>query len=379
MKSNKHAMLHSLCKRGAKLKQTGDFKGALELFNKALTIDPYCVGAYQGKVNLPGIELSDKEIQFMEKILSLDNQGPSTILILYALARVYDQKGQYRKSFVHLQKANDLKRRTLNYNPNVIKNDVVTLLELFTELETIKSEIPKDTGKTPIFIIGMPRSGTTLVEQIISSHPDVYAGGEMLAFSKASELLYPHTNMLAPRGKRLLGVTHKVKEAAKACYFQGLPKTNKNITHITDKMPYNFLNIAWIHMLFSNPILIHVKRNKMANLFSCYQQNFAKGSEWSYDIGELHIFYDSIDLLTQYWKVLFPGTIYNVEYESIVENQEEETRKLIDYCGLLWNDSCLAFEKNKRKVLTASVCQVRQPIYKGSLEHWKNYATYLNL
>ena len=377
MKSKQKPYIQKICEHGAKCKQKGDFKGALNAYNKAISINPTYIAGYEGKVDLPGHTFTDYEIIAMERILSVDKKSPRRIPILFALARAYDKKENYEKSFTYLKMANDQKRKSLNYDPKKIKTDLVMLLELFTETEFIRSDLPEYTGNNPIFILGMPRSGTTLVEQIISSHPDVFAGGELHALSKTIRLLYPHTNMKAPRGQRLLGVTNKTREKARTFYCNELPKTNNNITHITDKMPYNFLNVGWINMLFDDPIIIHVQRNKMATLLSCYQQNFAAGSKWSYNLGELYAFFDSADLLMQYWKVLFPGKIYDINYENLIENQEEESRKLLDYCQLPWDDACLSFEKNKRKVMTASVCQVRQPIYKKSLDHWKNFSAYL--
>ncbi|BCO08876.1 hypothetical protein GF1_12520 [Desulfolithobacter dissulfuricans] len=274
-----------------------------------------------------------------------------------------------------MQTGNELKRKTIEYNPSTIKKDIVRIMEVFSEFEFSGTESSGHETRKPIFIIGMPRSGTTLIEQIISSHPDVVAGGELYALNKAVIPAFSYVNMAAPMGKRLSAVNKNIRIRCAENYLKMLPGNRRRVT---DKMPANFLHVGWICLLFKNAKIIHVNRNKMATIFSCYQQYFTNGNEYAYNLHELSEYYDSYYLLMQYWNILFKERILDINYEDIVLNQEDETRKIIEFCELEWNDACLSFEKNKRTVTTLSASQVRRPIYRSSLDHWKKYAQYLD-
>ncbi|WP_457573753.1 tetratricopeptide repeat-containing sulfotransferase family protein [Desulfolithobacter sp.] len=374
MKRKKHSPAYKLCLQATKAKQKGSFNKALTLYNRALKINPFHAVTYYERSDLPNLNVTDKELARMESIFSKTSNQQDKILIAFALARAYDKREQYEKAFDRLQVGNKLKRETVDYDPATIRKDIVRIMEVFTEFEFLNTENQGHDTRRPIFILGMPRSGTTLIEQIISSHPDVVAGGELYALNRAVAPAFSSVNMAAPMGKKLAGVNKDIRSRCVDNYLKMLPGKGRRVT---DKMPSNFLHVGWICLLFNQAKIIHVKRNKMATIFSCYQQYFAHGNEYSYDLYELSEYYDSYDLLMQYWGVLFKDRIYHINYEDIVLNQEEETRKVIEYCGLEWNDACLSFEKNKRTVTTLSTGQVRQPIYKTSLNHWKNYASYI--
>jgi hypothetical protein len=226
----------------------------------------------------------------------------------------------------------------------------------------------------PIFVVGMPRSGTTLTEQIISSHPDVFGAGELfdlldLLKNKSGEKAFPES---------LRGITPAQLRELGRKYAGGLQARDRKARKITDKMPANFGNIGLIHLILPGAKIVHVSRHPLDTSISCFTRLFAHNQNQSYDLYEQGRYYRAYKRMMDHWRdVLPPGSFYDVRYETLVENTEEEARKLVDFCGLSWDDACLAFHKNERTVRTASLAQVRQPIYKSSLARWKKNEKYL--
>ncbi len=367
-----------LCARATRLKQEGDFGKAAALYRQALAADPTDAVVYYERMDLPGLEVSDRELGQMQSMAD-GARPPERMLFAFALARHYDRVGDYETAFQYLREANRLKRAQLDYDPQVIRRDVAMLTEAFTE-EAFR-ERPADPAarpghksRRPIFIIGMPRSGTTLVEQVLAAHPQVVAGGELAALERAVQPLYPLVQMARPRHERLAAIDERQRIQAAANYLRQLPEAGGSKRRVTDKMPFNFLHVGWIFLLFANPRVVLVKRDRMATLFSCYQNHFANGNEFSYDLAELDGYYQSFELLTAYWQALFPGEIMELHYEALVTGMEAEVRRLLDYCELPWHEACLEPHKNRGRVTTLSTAQVRQPVYPDALDHWRHYA-----
>lgn len=231
-------------------------------------------------------------------------------------------------------------------------------------------------SELPIFIVGMARSGTTLTEQIISSHPQVHGAGELpdlLNLARqpqgASKTLFPHSmQMLTKADLGLMG----------GRYVTGLRERHAKANRITDKMPANFLAVGLIHLIVPNARIIHVKRNPIDTCLSGYSRLYSRGQAHSYDLAEIGAYYRGYARLMDHWHAVLPaGAILDVVYEDLVADNEAQARRLIDYCGLPWDDVCLQFHKNERVIRTASVTQVRQPIYNTSVARWKRYETHL--
>ncbi len=281
--------------------------------------------------------------------------------IHFALFKAYENVGDYEKAFDALEKAN-VARGEMRKIP---ENKTMQLLA--KRKETYTPKFIKDyEGKgcesdMPIFILGMPRSGTTLTEQIISSHPDVYGAGELPDLSVVLREMGP----LTPANAREMGEAYV--ERVRALDKEGTAR------YITDKMPGHCNNIGLIHSILPNAKIILCRRNPIDNCLSCYKQNFAKGHYWTYDQEGLARHYNEFAALMEYWKELLPGRFMEVHYEETVGNFEEQARKLIDYVGLAWDDACLAPHKQKRAVLTASKDQVIKPVYQTSVAAWKRY------
>jgi tetratricopeptide (TPR) repeat protein len=305
----------------------------------------------------------DKDFQ---KMLSLKEQSQTMGTVFsssldYALAKGYETQKKYEKAFEHLHRANEEKRRTLPYD----EKSQPAIFEK-TKAEFSPALIKAFEGKgynsdKPVFIVGMPRSGTTLTEQIISSHPDVFGAGEL-------------PDVLRTR-RRLGNITPDNLEEAGELYVVLSSARDKSgkAKRITDKMPGNYMNIGLIATMLPNAKIIHCRRNPMDTCLSNYKQNFMVGQYWSYDLEEMGAEYLRYLDLMKYWHEMFPDRILDIDYEDTVNDLETQARKLIDYIGLEWNEACLEPHKQKRSVLTASKSQVTQPVYKTSVEKWRRY------
>lgn len=284
----------------------------------------------------------------------------------YALFKAYEDVGDYGKAFDHLSKGAAMKRQSIPYEE----------ASAFAHIELQKTIYPEDFLKAyknkgyksnlPVFIVGMPRSGTTLTEQIISSHPDVYGAGELQDLTAAEHEIGGN---FGPENAARLGEIYIER-------IKKLDKSGKKL-RITDKMPGNFMRIGMIAAALPDAKIIHCRRNAIDTCLSCYKQLFARGQYWSYDLEELGRYYQNYLGIMDHWRKVLPGRFLDIDYEETVTNFEEKARELIDYVGLPWNDACLAPHENKRAVLTASKTQVIQPVYKTSVESWRKYEDFI--
>jgi hypothetical protein len=277
--------------------------------------------------------------------------------------------------FKYLHEANRLNREELNYSSDLSKTLFSNVKKMFSSAysDIEKSLSTEPSTFKPIFIVGMPRSGSTLVEQIISSHHAVYGAGELSnipAIIRPIATDYVNQGMNKHSEKAFLSIREQ--------YLDVLSNLNVPESVITDKLPLNFLYIGFILTAFPEAKIVHLKRDARATCWSNY--NFIFSSPvygFSNNIDDLTGFYGLYTDLMDFWHQLFPGKIYDMCYEELTINQEEETRKLLQYCELDWDENCLSFHKNKRTVNTASLIQVREKMYQGSSEAWKKHKSYL--
>ncbi|MEM6780634.1 MAG: tetratricopeptide repeat protein [Pseudomonadota bacterium] len=303
----------------------------------------------------------DPDFQHMERLATgVETMGRNaTTSMSFAMFDAYEDFGEYDKAFEFLKQGNDLKRTIIPYNPQIN-------YQIHKNLETIYSDeyidSLKDAGndtEVPIFILGMPRSGTTLTEQILSMHPDVYAAGELMDFSTA----YQIHNEVKPENANEIG----------QIYLDRLTERYGKQKRITDKMPSNYLRLGDILMTLPNAKIIHCKRNPLDNCLSCYKQLFARGQYWSYNLQELAGQYNAYYRLMAFWREKFPNRFLDFDYEETVTDFETQARRLIEFTELEWNDACLEPHKSKRSVITASKTQVIKPVYQSSVKGWKRY------
>ena len=296
------------------------------------------------------------------------------ISLHFALGKSHDDIGDYATAFPHFLEGCRLKRATFDYDPDRVAQHFAGVMRNFDAATLDRLRGGSDPSQLPIFVLGMPRSGTTLVEQIIASHPEVYGAGELNDL--AMILRHDITGAVFTDNLRSLDQTRLAAWGAE--YVAGLQRRAPEARRITDKMPANFLAIGLIHLMLPNAKIIHVRRNPVDTCLSCFTTLFSHGQHHTYDLTELGRYYADYARLMEHWRKLLPaGAFLEVQYEDIVADQETQARRLIEYCGLEWNDACLDFHQNKRAVRTASMSQVRQPIYKSSVERWRPYEKFL--
>ena len=356
--------------------RTGEQELAREFFENAIALVPAYASAHHNLTSVKKYYEKDSQVIQMESLLSKKEMSiQDQIYFSFSLAKVYEDLGSHKELFKHLNNANRMRKKQLNYSISDSERHNEMIKLFFNNQSNNKIEILyKDSlSVRPIFIVGMPRSGTSLVEQIVSSHNEVHGAGELKNFN----------NIIVPIIRDHLSnedfsLTEDEYRLIRKQYENELSKFNVNEKIITDKWPLNFRSIGFILSAFPEAKIIHLKRNPTATCWSIYKHYFSnEGNGWAYNLNDLAEFYNLYIELMNYWHDLYPGKIYDISYEELTSNQEKETRKLIQYCDLNWDQNCLNFHKNKRDVKTASSLQVRKKMYKGSSDAWRKYADYL--
>jgi tetratricopeptide (TPR) repeat protein len=313
----------------------------------------------------------------MESILERDREADANATLHFALGKIYTDLKQYDASFQHYLDANRLTRKTFEYSPDQTTEFVDRTIKaypptLFDRLESLAAA-----SDLPVFILGMPRSGTTLTEQIISSHPDVAGAGELGDIGRMAEALSKFLGSDLHYPECIAQLNPSTVSAYVDRYIQELRSISSNALRITDKMPGNFKYAGLIALLFKNIRIVHTARNPIDTCISIFFQNFKGFHPYAYDLYELGLYYREYHRLMEHWKTVLPVKIHESRYEDLIADPEYYSRQLIDYVGLPWDDQCLRFHETKRVVQTASHWQVRQPIYKSSSQRWKRYDKFL--
>ena len=369
-----------LVSKGHLQKTFGDLKGSIDSYKKSYKIDQYYGDAYWSLANLKTYQFNDEEIMQLEKMTQdefiNDNEK---IYMSFALGKAFEDRGEYDKSFTNYQNGNSLKKEFTKFDLKLFVEECKNQKEVCTrDLFDSKAGWGLET-KEPIFVLGLPRVGSTLIEQILASHsmveathelPNILALSHKLNLRKVQEKTsrYPEIllSLSAPQLK-MIGEQY-IKDAE-------IFRTNKPF--FIDKMPNNFRHIGLIKLILPNAKIIDIRRNSMSACFSCYKQLFAEGQEFTYDFGDLAGYYNNYVELMEHWNQVLPNQILSIKYEDLVNDFENSVNKILNYCNLDFEDECLSFYKNKRSVRTPSSEQVRQPIYKKGLDYWKNYDVYL--
>ena len=360
---------------GNAMQQAGNIESAKSAYQLAVKLDPQATEAFRDYSSL----VKYKEVgEFASALRLLDNKDLSddkSMHLNFGLSKAYEDIKDYAHSMPHMLEGNRLKRATYKYD---IKQDISLFHNLARGYSSdILAELKQfgSADATPIFVVGMPRSGTTLVEQIISSHSHVYGAGEL----EYMDVQRQQQERKQGGKKRLYDVLNKFQlddwASLQQGYISNLRAHGGEATHITDKLPHNFLNIGLIHILFPQAKIVHCVRNPIDNCLSIFKNLFsARGShKYAYSLEELGQYYNLYLQLMKYWHQAMPGVIYDLVYEELTGDQEAQTRMLIDYCGLGWEKGCLNFHTSDRKVATASSFQVRQPINQASVNLWQRY------
>jgi Flp pilus assembly protein TadD len=363
---------------GLALKEIGRLDEARHAFLKAIEIRP---GGYKAYVNLTVVHKfapGDPCLAAMERLAAADNLPKSERPYLdFALGNAYRDVQDYGRSFRHLAAGNAALRAQTKYDEGATLAMFRHIERVFTPALIAAKSGSGDPSSLPIFVVGMPRSGTTLVEQILASHPLVYAAGELSLFGDV---------MLSVRGPDgrptagpafVAGLESQAFEQIGSRYVEQLRAMAPDATRITDKRPNNYYLIGLIHLALPNAKIVHVVRDPADTCLSCFAKYFVVERQ-TYDLGELGRYYRHYQSLMAHWRRVLPaGRILDVRYEDVVADLEGQTRRLLDYCGLDWNERCLSFHRTERPVRTASAAQVRQPIFDTSIGRWRDYEEFL--
>ncbi len=332
-------------------------------------------------VHYSGYEADEEDIEQLKAIIeNVALPVEQRISAAFTLAEVYEKKGDYDNSFQTVIKANELTRTIVRYDWTEHRRLVQRIMNAFNE-ETIKRLQGKGhPSRRPIFITGMPRSGTTLVEQIISSHSQVYGAGELQWIGRITAL-FPQTNGGYPYPEGIHYMDERHLKSAGEYYLEKLNIYNKETPYVTDKLPHNFDHIGLIHLIFPNASIIHLKRDPRDVAVSNFYQNFAamRGTMgFANDLKDIGHMLNDHEEIMKHWHKVLPGKIFEVVYEELVEEPERVIREILNFIGLPWEDSVMKFYETRRPVKTASIQQVREGIYKQSKEKWKRYEKYLS-
>lgn len=364
-------LLHGL---GVGLMEKGKLDEAADLFRQAVAIQPGMARAWLMLTQVKRQKERDAELTGMEAQHAKTPQySLERMQLAFGLGKANDDLKDYNRAFDYFAEGNAIRRRAINYDPIRTRAEFEAMKTVFDAGFFEKHRPSPITDDAPIFIVGMPRSGTTLVEQIIASHPDVYGAGELSILKTAVGRQFPST---MPGGFPW-GVADTddadFAEAGQA-YLDMLHARYPHMRHVTDKMPGNFLLIGFIHMMMPKARIIHCARDAVATCLSIYKVHFRGDTHrYGYDLGELADFHNLYTDIMAHWHKVLPGVVHDVRYEDFVADQQGQSRALIDYLGLPWNDAVLSFHETDRPVRTASAAQVRQPMYQGSVDLWKRY------
>jgi tetratricopeptide (TPR) repeat protein len=364
----------------------GEQARAREVIGRLLALHPANVDAWVLHAGLKTFRAGDPDLERMEALLAedrvKDGQAPSSAIALtFALGKAWMDVGDAERAFRHLSLANCLKRATFDYDVRLYVRRLAAIPDGVRRLKERLSG-PGDSSELPVFVVGMPRSGTTLVEQILASHSFVQSGGELTAFEDAAAEAF-RAGGLTPRHGREGGVglapwSRFDPSTLGRAYLSRIDRLAARRRRFVDKLPANFQNLGLISLALPNARIVHCRRDPLDTCLSSYATNFVAGQLFAYDLVELGHYYSGYAALMDHWRRFLPAARFlEIRYEDVVVDLEAEARRLVDFLGLDWERGCLRFHENRRPVRTASVNQVREPVDGKSVGRWRAYESHL--
>ncbi len=362
---------------GILYKNIGEFEKARFYLTEATKINPQLYTAHR---NLSEITKYTKDNEHLNLLNKIYNDSKNNFInkkeIAFALGKAFEDMKIYEKAFKYYNEGNNLQRKTLNFSIQEEEKEFNIIKKKFSKQLIRNNKILGSKKNTVIFILGMPRSGTTLVEQIISSHPNVFGADELDIMPSLIKKYLRNKNSELSLDKIDTRSDKYIKQIANE-YLLELKKISKK-KRVTDKLTVNFKWIGLIKLLFPNSKIIHCKRNSKDTCLSIFKNYFVNSDlKYAYNLNEISNYYNFYNDLMDHWKNIFPEFIYEVEYEKVIKNTELEIRKLLKTLNLNWNPKCLQFYKTKRTVKTTSDTQIRNKIYKSSVDTWKNFQPFM--
>lgn len=356
--------------------EQGHINKAKACFEAALRANPYFVDAHYNLSSIKTYVLGDPHLQLLDNMAANAQQFTieARIKLYFALGKALEDIGQHNQSFMAYAQGNHLQRSLIEYSPD---KEIIIINELRSTFNNEFYEKHKNDGcddPTPIFIVGMPRSGSTLLEQILASHPEVYGAGEQkilgtVISQSLGEYTLEHFAYMSAEELSAIGETY-IKQ------LRAL--SSRNSRYITDKMPANFFYIGIIKAILPNAKIIHTMRNPSDSCFSCFGKFFKDSMNFAYTLKELGDYYARYMDLMNYWHEVIPSqNLLDVSYEKLVTNFESEAKRILNFIGLPWDERCLSFHENTRRAKTASIAQIQKPLYQSSVNRSLNFSPYL--
>jgi Flp pilus assembly protein TadD len=362
--------------KGVLLKSVGRLPEAHAEIRKALEISPDFYAAYTNLNDLEDFEAGSELLGKMKEILQTA-ENPHTdryVPIYFTLAKALEDVSEYEEALKNYEIGARLHRAHLKYDEADTKKFFDSIKETFTREVFANRRWPGHPSRTPVFIVGMPRSGSTLTEQILSSHPQVYGAGEVKVLNRVLGVLRDRLPSIPKFPSMALALEPVHFQEIANGYLVDVQKDAGGAERVTDKLLTNFFFLGLINLVFPNAKVIHTRRNPVDTCLSTYTKLFKDDMPHSYDFGELGRYYLFYEDLMRHWEaVLPPGFMMTVDYESVIDDLETSARALVSHVGLEWDEACIDFHKSKRAVKTASVVQVRKPMYKTSVERFRRY------
>jgi tetratricopeptide (TPR) repeat protein len=342
-------------------------------YDRVIALNPQDFEAYRNRSELRTQTADHNHVAELERLATRKvPDWRAEVQLQYALAKEYEDLGQYDQSFRHLQHGARVRREHLRYD---IANDEATVDWIIEAFPDAAAVAPNACSDAPIFIVGLPRSGSTLVDRILGSHSQVQSAGELNCFALALVDAVRRQSGNSPSSRRELVARSASLDfgALGRDYLERARGAGAPVGRFTDKMPLNYLYCGLIHRALPNARIVHVSRAPMAACYAIYKTLFADGYPFSYDLAELGKYYVGYRRLMDHWQATMPQSIHCLSYEDLVADQLGQTRRLLEFCALEWQHACAQFHQNPSPTTTASAAQVRRPIYDSSVSQWRNY------
>ncbi|TDR23160.1 tetratricopeptide repeat-containing sulfotransferase family protein [Marinicella litoralis] len=356
---------------GLMKKNAGDIDQAISYFHRALDLDPFNKSVYLSLANLKNYQFTDDEISIVSKIINQSTDAES-IELLFAKAQYLEHTENFTEAFQYLERANSAQYKKLNRTATDWAAYSQRIETVFDQYESQDNPSKETTDEPqPLFIVSMPRSGSTLVEQIVASHSAVFGASELPTLPQIMKEMEQQQQL--PYPEAWLQTNNSDRQMMAERYQQKINSYGTQYQYISDKNLNNFNYIGAILAAMPNSLFIHCTRHPLDVCLSCYKQLFAAGQEYSYDLDELAAYYKHHDHVMQYWKKRYPAQILTVNYEEMVANTESQITEILNFLQLPWEDNCMEFYKTKRVIRTASAAQVTKKIYTNASLRYKKY------
>ena len=363
---------------GYLLQAQGRFGEARAAYEACIARDPGLIRAHANLAILEKVKPGDPVVPRIEALLEKGGLPERDAAALnFALGKAYEDLGDRDRAFDLVRRANELCGGAGAFDAEAWTGEVDRIVATFTPAFLKQRRELGDDSERPIFVLGMPRSGTSLVEQILAAHPQVAGAGELNHFFVVVRDLQRLLGAPEPYPACAGRIDAEAAGRLRAGYLARLHKVSEDAARVVDKMPNNFLRLGLIAMLFPRARVIHCRRDPRDVCLSCHFQNFQKAHTYTHDLANLGRYYRQYERLMDHWRTAIPNPILELDYETLVTDQEAATRRMVEFCGLGWDDRCLAHHEGDQPILTASIWQARQPVNRSSLARWRRYEKHL--